>query len=241
LAAKWLIFDADNTLWDIETLYDRARLDFCAFLLDSINERGHNSHGYLSLELIEKAQRHRDLQLYRTLGYSSNRFAKSFEDTACFFFAGCDAGILARCSELAQNVFHTVPTLSMGLEALLARLEQSFKLGIITAGDDTVQRRRLEQFRLYDHFHAVQIVSRKSASVFDEFCSNNDVDKSSSWVIGDSIKSDILPAIEAGLKTIHLKSANWAAEHDQRPNDTIEIHRLADVWNTVSGGSESER
>ena len=232
---SWIIFDADNTLWDVESLYDRARTEFCQLLFSALEEGNHNSKGYVTIDLIERAQRHRDLQLYASLGYSSGRFAKSFEDTLSFFMPAGDRMLMERATQIALGVFDGAPTISDGLESLLAHLKQTFQLGIITAGDPSVQKKRLENFRLRDRFDAIEIVDKKTAGVFQAFCQKHGVDPRSSWVVGDSIRSDILPAREAGLRAIHLKAANWDAEHDMAPSDLISIDRLSQILAVVLG------
>jgi putative hydrolase of the HAD superfamily len=232
---SWIIFDADNTLWDIESLYDRARTEFCEFLFAALEEGSHNSKGYVTLDLIERAQRHRDLQLYASLGYSSGRFAKSFEDTVSFFMPASERTLMERATQIALGVFDCAPTISDGLESLLAHLKPAFQLGIITAGDASVQKKRLETFRLRDRFDVIEIVDKKTAGVFEAFCQKHGVNPQSSWVVGDSIRSDILPAKEAGLRAVHLKAANWDAEHDIAPSDLISIDGLSELLAVVSG------
>jgi hypothetical protein len=69
---EWVIFDGDNTLWDVESLYDRAREQLCTLLA----QLGAN------LQTADKFQRARDAELHTDYGYSPDRFPQSFVDTA---------------------------------------------------------------------------------------------------------------------------------------------------------------
>lgn len=226
---KWVIFDADNTLWDLESLYDRAREEFCRYVLDTLEKSDGNRKSYASLSSIENAQRHRDLQLYVSLSYSSGPFAKSFEDTIAFFIPAVEPQKIAHVRQIAMNVFEQTATIPEDLESVLAHLEQTFKLAILTGGDEAVQKRRLSDFRLKDRFDVVEIVPKKTAEVFERFCQTHGVDRTKSWVVGDSIRSDILPAREIGLRAIHLKAPNWAAEEAEIPNEVTSIQRLSQL------------
>jgi putative hydrolase of the HAD superfamily len=214
---KWVIFDADNTLWDVESLYNSARNSFCKYALEAINSAGENKAGHVTLELLEKAQHQRDIQLYKTYGYSSARFARSFEDTLLFFmpYAAQDAIIHVRY--LAQNTFDQRPHLADNLETILSQLAEAYSLAIITAGEKWVQEKRIAEFHLRDKFKEILVVERKTAQVFRNFCVEHGIPAECCWVVGDSVRSDIRPAIDAGLKAIHIQATNWAVEHEPLP------------------------
>ena len=74
--SNWVIFDADNTLWDVEALYDAAREKFCHLVAELSHQ---------NLKDIEEYQRETDGTLYATFGYSASRFARSFEETLNHF------------------------------------------------------------------------------------------------------------------------------------------------------------
>ncbi len=215
----WVIFDADNTLWDIEYLYDDARNE----LVEYISKQGHSS-----LE-IEKYQRCRDKQLITTYGYSACRFARSFEDTV-IRFVGYDDRCIIHCRKLALDVFESPATLTSGLEELLPLLKKNFKIGIITAGEKWVQERRLEHFHLLAEIDQVQVVEQKNRDVFLQFSVENCISVEDSWVVGDSLKSDIIPAKEAGFKTIHYDNHNWKEnEHDESAVSDYIVKKLTDI------------
>lgn len=226
VSRRWVIFDADNTLWAVEPLYDHARALMCQFLAS----RG------VDPARAEEYQRARDKQLYVTYGYSACRFPRSFEDTILRFVPDADPLDVIHVRRLASEVFEQQPMPNDGLEELVALLNNDYHLGIITAGERWVQERRLQQFNLRERFDAVEIVEHKNALVYTAFCAKYAVDKLDSFVVGDSLRSDVLPAIEAGLHPILFQASNWAVvESDtQAPAVAIPIvHRLIEVAEIV--------
>lgn len=102
---SWVIFDADNTLWNIEYLYNEARNELCKYL----SEKGH------SFPEVGNFQRRRDRELYLTYGYSACRFARSFEDTAIHFLDGSDVNSITHCRSIALQVFDRSPIINPDL------------------------------------------------------------------------------------------------------------------------------
>jgi putative hydrolase of the HAD superfamily len=229
----WLIFDADNTLWAVEHLYDQARESMCAFL----GAKG------ASLDLARIFQLSRDKELYETYGYSACRFARSFEDSLFHFFPSAPAEDVRHVRRLALDVFEQPAQLADGLDRLLELLSPRYHLGIITAGERWVQERRLSDFHLRHLFAAIEIVESKNESVFRAFCARHLVDPGASYVIGDSFRSDILPARAAGLRAIWCRSANWDLENagDDIPPDVLIIARLAELTQVLGLDQESKK
>ena len=203
--SPWVIFDADNTLWAVEHLYDTARQKMCEYL---------GSKG-IDPSVAEKYQRARDQQLHVTYGYSACRFARSFEDTLLHFLADAQPGDVYQVRSLALNVFEQRSLLADGLEDVLVRVSYAYQMGIITAGERWVQERRLADFHLRDRFAAVEIVESKSEAVFRSFAAKRGIDPAISWVVGDSYRSDIQPAKAAGFRAILLETPNWAEVESQ--------------------------
>jgi phosphoglycolate phosphatase-like HAD superfamily hydrolase len=159
VATPWIIFDGDNTLWPVEYLYDNARLSLCSLL---------EARGLQFLE-VESFQQARDKELYKTYGYSACRFARSFEDTILHFLPTASDDDVQHVRGIAMSVLEEQAEIVPGLPAVLARLSEHYTLGIITAGERWVQERRLQHFHLRTLFAAVEIVERKSESVFLQY------------------------------------------------------------------------
>ncbi|MBP3957163.1 HAD family hydrolase [Gemmata sp. G18] len=225
--SAWIIFDADNTLWPIEHLYDDARES----LVQSLALEG------FERDEVEAYQRARDIELYATHGYSACRFARSFEDTWLRFVPSAPPENIRHARLLALNIFEQRVQPVEGLEAVLGSLAHEYQLAVVTAGEKWVQERRLNDFHLRDRFAAVEIVEAKTAGTFRTFCDTHFVDPARSWVVGDSGKSDMIPARDAGLGGIHVDHRkNWSVEQTEFvPWDRyIRIRSLAELA-TVPG------
>jgi putative hydrolase of the HAD superfamily len=230
MSGKWILFDGDNTLWNVEALYDQAREQFSKYVLQIIVNKNEDKDRMIDLEFIEKCQRHRDLQLYKTHGYSCSRFARSFEDTMTFLLPDAPAESLKLARSIAMNVFYEGAHPACALDETLQRLgDNNYSLGIISAGERWVQEQRLKEFCMLSKFQAYKIVEHKTANEYRHFCDEHCVDIANSWMIGDSVRSDILPAREAGLKVIHVRSPNWSAEHGKIPASVPSVNTLSDI------------
>lgn len=232
---KWVLFDGDNTLWKTEPLYDAAREAFCRYVIDLSSELAQNQFAYLDKSLIEKCQRHRDIQLYQTHGYSFSRFARSFEDTLIFFLTSATSENLRHARFLAMRALDATAEPFDGVNALVDELlSRGFKLAIITAGERWVQQKRLNDFSLLNKFERHEVVERKTADDLALFCSRNFIDIESSWLIGDSIRSDIIPARTVGLNAIHFRSPNWVAEAQTLPPEVSSVDTLSEAASLIS-------
>ncbi|GGD00684.1 HAD family hydrolase [Aquisalinus flavus] len=199
---SWVIFDADNTLWELEPIYDAARDEFAAYLSDALGN---------APEEIIAFQRQRDAEIFAFLGYSKERFPQSFLDTAAHFLQGKkDAEVMRKAKKIGASVFEKDITPFEGVAEVLSELAEEKHLGLITGGDKAVQKKRLASFRYKDFFgDQFMIVHKKDARTFQKFCIKYDVDVRNSWMVGDSIRSDMLPADAIGLNTIYVTHDNW--------------------------------
>lgn len=199
MARAWIIFDADNTLWDVEDLYDRARDTLCDFLA----AKG------VPPQVVAQYQQERDRSLYAIYKYSACRFPRSFEDTVLHFFPNAGTEAIVHARFLASKVFDDKAVPYTGVDHVITSLHNHYNLAIVTSGERWVQQKRLDDFHLFEYFTKLMIVEEKNEKVIDDFCVEHSIDKTHSWVIGDSVKSDILPAISVGLNAILVLHRNW--------------------------------
>ncbi len=212
---KWVIFDMDNTLINTEPLYMAAVDRFVAFMVRLGFDK----------TLVAKRQAEIDGELLTKMGYSTDRFAESFELTLREFESNRRTGDgdipvskahseqrVELVRDMAMEVFNQ-KSVEYDYAAAAVRdiVGQGYKVGVITAGERWVQMKRFDDLSMRNLFHDCWVVLNKDTQVFMDFSLKNSVDRARSWMIGDSIKSDILPAAEAGLNTIHLKTSNWQA------------------------------
>lgn len=227
---KWVIFDADNTLWDIEHLYDEARNEMCEFI---------KNKGFENRE-IEEYQRKRDSELYSIYGYSSCRFARSFEDTAVHILKGkCKNQDIIHVRKIALDVFEKDPRYNKDIEEIFNIIkDRKYKIGLITAGELWVQERRISNFDFTNEINEIEVVEIKTKETICDFMDKYSVDRDNSWMIGDSFNSDVKPAIDCGLNVIWYKNINWHEIENHGSSENIygnyhEIYNLKDMLGVI--------
>ena len=234
MSAAWALLDADNTLWHVEPLYDRAR----ARLVQLLADQGADAHA------ADAFQRKRDAQIFETLGYSDKRFEQSFVDTL-HHCAPRSAGpqVERKVRALARGALSSPAEVDPDAEQAIDLLRRYYKLGMITAGDRHIQQRRIKEFPYIWAFDAIRCVPAKTTDVFDRFCVEHGVDRSRSVVIGDSLRSDILPAIKAGLTPIWVRNPNWHAVENQSaaPAGVTAADRLLEAAQAAVGNRRNDR
>lgn len=196
----WVIFDADNTLWETETLYDEARRT----LANQLALRG------IDESLAAEVQQTIDQELYKTHGYAARRFPESFDRTLTYFFPAATELERETIRSIAERVFNSAAVVHESVIEVVERLKSHYRLAILTAGENWVQQKRLAQFAHLHHFQAIEIVDHKDAATFERFIEKHEVNRKVSWMVGDSLKSDILPARAVGLHAILIVTRNWS-------------------------------
>lgn len=222
----WVIFDADNTLWETETLYDEARLDLAKQLaLLGIDE-----------STAVEVQQAIDEELFKTYGYSARRFPESFDRTLTHFFPAASEIERHKIRSIAERIFRNPAVVHSAVMAIIERLRGHYRLGILTAGEEWVQQNRLGQFAYVHHFQAVEIVEQKNVATFENFIGTHHVDRTRSWVVGDSLKSDILPAHAVGLNAVLIATRNWdriEMSEFRLPPNTQRVHDLSEILRII--------
>ena len=200
--------DADDTLWHNETIFRLTHDRFTELLADVADK------GELQQRLAAVEQR--NLRLY---GYGVKGFTLSMIETAMEL---CDGGappevvreILAAGREMLAHPVETLP----GVDEALARLSQRYRLVLITKGDLLDQERKLAASGLGDLFAAVEIVSEKDRGTYDRIFDRHGSGPVEAVMAGNSMKSDVLPAIEAGAFGVHIPyHVTWAHELADAP------------------------
>jgi putative hydrolase of the HAD superfamily len=222
-----VIFDGDDTLWETEQLYDGARSRARLVVEDS---------GLCGIEW-EELERRIDVKNVSKYRYSPERFPTScvqaYEELCRREALPPNQGIAARIREAACSVFWEDPPVVAGAKETLALLRaKGMRLALLTKGDRELQLRRIERTGLREFFDVIRIVPEKSSSVISETLAAMGVDKSRAWVVGNSIRSDVLPAAEAGVRAIRIPSHVWEYERAMDRSSVkgmITAKRLAEI------------
>ncbi len=200
--------DADDTLWHNETIF---RLTHARFV-DLLDDHGDPDAIETRLAEVER----RNLRLY---GYGIKGFTLSMIETAMEL---CDGGappevvreILAAGREMLAHPVETLP----GVDEVVAQLAERYRLVLITKGDLMDQERKLAASGLGDLFAAVEIVSEKDRGTYDRVFARHGTGPEEAVMAGNSMKSDVLPAIAAGAWGVHIPyHVTWAHELADAP------------------------
>jgi len=181
---EWVIFDADNTLWDLEDLYNRAKRDLCSFKAF----RGFDP------EDVADYQQRRDLELFEKYGRTPRRFPQSFVDTLLHFHPAPKLEEVEYVWKMGTAVFQKRANPYPGVAQALEFLSRRAYIAILTGGQKDVQHNRLTNFPYLKFVDEWEIVPRKDPASFRRFLDVKKINPRQSWMIGDSLRSDIIPA-----------------------------------------------
>ena len=217
-------FDADDTLWQNEQFYQITQSRFLAMLKD------HADPQELPDRLLAVMMRN-----IKTYGFGIKSFTLSMVETAIEVSDGrapasVIAEILAAGREMAEHPVETLPHARETLEALAGK----YRLVLITKGDLFDQERKIAQSGLGELFQAVEIVSDKNRATYERIFTRHGDGPANSMMIGNSLKSDVLPAIAAGSWGVYVPhDLTWAYEHAEAPDGETRFREVADLGGIV--------
>lgn len=222
-----ICLDADDTLWHNMRFFDaaeRAVVEMLAPFADA----------GLAREAMA-ATEERNLALY---GYGAKSFTISMIETALAF--GADAGAVRAILDAGRELISHPVELFADIEATLAALAERGRLVLVTKGDLFHQEAKLAASGLGERFHGVEIVSDKSADTFASLFRRHDVAPDQAVMAGDSLRSDILPALAAGAWAAYIpQPLAWSHEAAAVPDHPRfrELGRLAELpdWIDATG------
>lgn len=211
-------FDADDTLWQNEQFYQMTQARFLDLLKDHADSR----------ELPDRLLKVM-LRNIKTYGFGIKSFTLSMVETAIEVTEGAAptrviAQILAAGREMAAHPVETLPHARETLDALAGK----YRLVLITKGDLFDQERKIALSGLGNFFEAVEIVSDKNRSTYERVFSRHGDGPGSGMMIGNSLKSDVLPAIAAGSWGVYVPhDLTWAYEHADAPEGETRFRQVA--------------
>ena len=210
--AQTLLIDADDTLWENNIYFERAIAKFISFL-------DHKEHSPEQVRLILNDVEKENIV---THGYGLHSFAHALVRT--FEKLSVDPitpeqhdNIHGFCHQIAE---HPVEIIAGVLETL-QYLSKKHHLILMTKGNITEQTSKIERSGLKGYFAAVEIVAEKNVPTYRSIISKYELPVASSWMVGNSPKSDINPAIGAGLNAVFVPHDNtWILEHEEVCTET---------------------
>ncbi|MDG4882604.1 HAD family hydrolase [Mesorhizobium sp. WSM4884] len=213
-------FDADDTLWQNEQFFRMTEQRFVAMLAE------HGEAGQVSASLLEAARRNLGLYGFGIKSFTLSMIETAIEVTKGRVPASTIAEILAAGRDMLSHPIEPLPHARETVE----RLAGAYRVVLITKGDLLDQERKLAQSGMGDLFDAVEIVSDKSADTYARIFSRHGDGPQNSMMVGNSLRSDVVPAIEAGGWGIHVPhELTWAVEHAEAPVAAPRFREIANL------------
>lgn len=213
-------FDADDTLWHNERFFQLTQARFAELMAD------HAGPDHLAERLI--AAERRNITHY---GFGVKGFTLSMIETAIEVSEGrVPATVLSEILSAGREMLsHPIELLPQAREVIEA-LSDRYRIVLVTKGDLIDQERKLAQSGLGDLFDAVEIVSDKKPHVYAEVFARHGEGAEHALMAGNSLKSDVIPMIEAGGWGVHVPhELTWAFEHAEAPLTHPRFAELGDL------------
>lgn len=213
-------FDADDTLWHNERVFRLTEERFAELLRD-YSEKDHLAERLLA------AERRNVLHYgYGVKGFTLSMIETAIEVTDRQVPADVIAEILEAGREMMRHPVDPLPQVEETLKAVKA----NYKLVLITKGDLFDQERKVSASGLDVHFDAIEIVSEKTESTYATLFARHGSGPSEAMMIGNSLKSDIVPALAAGAFGVHVPyDMTWALEEAEEPVGHDRFFRLDNI------------
>jgi putative hydrolase of the HAD superfamily len=224
-------FDADDTLWHNENIFEKVHEQYFKLLS--------RYHDAATVEQALFATEMRNLQLY---GYGIKGYMLSSIETAITLTGGkVEAGEIKEILALGKEMLDHPVELLPGAREALDQLVRSYRLILITKGDLRDQERKLDKSGFADRFQAVEIVSEKDEHTYARILRRHGIDPRRFLMVGNSVKSDILPVLDLGGAGVHVPyRITWGHEHAEMPAgrggklfqvaSLLELHEVVARW-----------
>ncbi|CAM4198519.1 HAD family hydrolase [Zobellia roscoffensis] len=220
---KVIGFDADDTLWVNETYFREAEEKFSELL------EGYETKNKIDQELFKMEIK--NLELY---GYGVKGFMLSMVESALELSNNqVSQQTIESILDLGKEMLRQPVELLDGVRKVLRKLSGNYRLIVLTKGDLLDQERKLEKSGLSEFFHHVEVLSDKKEENYQHLLDHLEIDVNEFLMIGNSLKSDVLPLIEIGAQAVHVPfHTTW--EHEQvKINDGdynyLKINKLSDI------------
>jgi putative hydrolase of the HAD superfamily len=202
-----LIVDADDTLWENNIYFERAFDDFCDFL----------SHSNMSPVEVRAVLDEIETVNSKVHGYGTANFARNL--TECYHKLAereVSAEDLAKIMSFTEQILQHPIEVIAGVEETLEYLASRHDLTLFTKGNPEEQKLKLDRSGLGLYFGHTAIVKEKNTTSYAVLLRERRLDAERTWMIGNSPKSDINPALEVGIGAVFVPHDHtWILEHEE--------------------------
>ena len=217
-------FDADDTLWHNLIHFDKTEQEFGA-MFSRYMPAADAAHHLMEMEK-------RNIKLY---GFGVKSFTLSMIESAIEISGGkVEAETITKLIAMGRSMLDHEIELLPHVEDTLKALHKDFKLLLITKGDLHHQERKVLASGLAHYFEGVEIVSDKKPATYEKICKRYGGRVSHTLMAGNSIKSDVLPMIDAGGFGCYVPfEITWDHEHEEVPKETARYFEVEDLRGVV--------
>jgi putative hydrolase of the HAD superfamily len=223
---KVIAFDADDTLWVNETYFRDAELEFAKLLAK------YETANKIDQELFKK-----EIDNLRYYGYGIKGFVLSMIECALELSNyQIHPKALQAILDIGKEMIEKPIKLLKGVEDTLQFLDGKYRLIVATKGDLLDQERKLEKSNLLKYFHHIEVMSDKKEKDYKKLIKHLDIKPSEFLMIGNSLKSDVLPLINIGASAIHIPfHTTWIHEEvDLQDSTKLEYRTLNNIKEVLS-------
>lgn len=200
---KVIGFDADDTLWVNETYFREAEIEFGKLLFE-----------YETLNTIDQELFKKEIENLPLYGYGIKAFVLSMVESALEqsnFNVSTKA--ISAILNIGKDMLNKPVELLDGVEEVLKHLSKKYRLILATKGDLLDQERKLEKSGLTKYFHHIEVLSDKKEVNYSKLLNHLDINPSEFLMIGNSLKSDVLPLVNIKAHAVHVPfHTTWAHE-----------------------------
>jgi putative hydrolase of the HAD superfamily len=219
MARHTLLIDADDTLWENNIFFEKTIDDFITQL----------EHLGYTREYIRHILNETERRNIRQHGYGVRSFRRSLEETY-LKLAGNSARreLVKEIERMSRELENTPPHILDGVPETLAYLAKHHRLILLTKGEPAEQAAKVERSGLQSYFDAIEIVLEKESTTYERVIDQFKIVKSHGWMVGNSPRSDINPALQSGLNAVFIPhSATWELEKSELESGTGRLLILA--------------
>lgn len=215
---KWIAFDADDTLWENERYYTESQ-----------KKLGEILSPYLDGADIGRILYETEKENIPYFGYGIKSFGLSMIETAIRHSNHqITSHEICRILDLLKDMIDTPPEVLPGVKGVLESLKDTYQMMIITKGDLLDQERKLSRSNLTHYFERMEVVSEKNEITYQNLLHHHQISPQNFMMIGNSLKSDVLPVVAIGGIGVHIVEANtW--EHEKVENAHEHAHRYYSI------------
>ncbi|MDT3405151.1 HAD family hydrolase [Mucilaginibacter terrae] len=191
---KVIAFDADDTLWVNEPYFRQTEEKFCSLFSE-----------FMPMHSIERELLKTEIANLGLYGYGIKGFVLSMVETALAVTAGqINVHAIDRILTLGKEMLNQPIELIEGVEDVLKALQGKYRLVVATKGDLLDQERKLKKSGLSQYFHHIEVMSEKDDASYLKLVKHLDIKPEELLMIGNSLKSDVIPMLHIGGHAIHV-------------------------------------